>query len=142
MQKATKTPMFTGPPIADLRIWLLRSNRVSESDVRQTVTAMLYAVRTGVPWEYIAIDLGNPDAISRTWHRWAKDGIFRRAYHDLFPVSRRNLTVVAIDGRYIPAALEAHGARQIGMDHEYHPTPNRCIGRPPLCCPLHQALGR
>lgn len=142
MQRLTKAPMLTDPQWADLRTWLPKSNRVSDDDLRQTVTGMLYAVRTGVPWEYVPIDLGNPDAISRTWHRWAKLGIFRRAYHGLFPASRFNLTAVAIDGRYMPVALEAHGARRIGVDHECHPAPNRCVGTPPLYCPRHQALGR
>ena len=142
LRERTKTPIFTDPQWADLRKWLPRSNRVSEAATRQTVTAMLYSVRTGVPWDYLAVDLGNPDAVSRTWHRWAEQGIFRRAYHGLFPAGQRNLTVVAIDGRYMPAALEAHGARRIGVDHECHPAPNRCVGRPPLYCPWHQALGR
>ena len=142
MQDGTNTPTFTDPQWADLYKWLPRSNHVSDDDLRQTVTAMLYAVRTGTPWEYIAIGQGNPNAISRTWNRWAKEGMSRCAYHCLFPASRRNLTVVVIYSLHMPAALEAHGARQIGVDHECHPTPNRCIGKTPLYCPRHQARGR
>ena len=113
------------------------------ADARGTVDAMLYAVRTGVPWDYLPADLGNPDAVSRTWQRWAAAGVFRQAFNGLFPPCDRNLAAVSIDGRYMPVALEAHGARAASLDAHDCPTPERgCVGQPPTYCPVHQAIGR
>ena len=103
---------------------------------------MLYVVRTGVQWEYLPVDLGNPDAVARTWQRWAQAGVFRRAFGGLFPPCDRNLAAVSIDGMYIPVALESHGARAAPEGAHDCPRPDKgCVGQPPLYCPVHQAIG-
>ena len=141
MQERTKTPEFTERQWAALAKWLPRGNRAG--DTRQTVTAMLHHVKTGGQWEYLPADLGNPDAVSRTWERWAQAGVFRRAFVGLFPPCDRNLAAVAIDGVYVPVALEAHGARAAPADAHDCPRPDKgCVGQPPLYCPVHQAIGR
>lgn len=139
MQETTKTPEFTEAQWAALEKWLPRGNRAG--DTQQTVTAMLYVVRTGVQWEFAPVDLGNPYAVSRTWQRWAQDGVFRRAFHGLFPPCDRNLAAVAIEGRHIPVAPEAHGTRAVPEGpHGCDPAPHRCIGQPPRYCPVHQGI--
>ena len=141
MQESTKTPEFTEAQWAALAKWLPRGNHAG--DLRQTVTAMLYVVRTGVQWEYLPVDLGNPDAVARTWQRWAQAGVFRRAFGGLFPPCDRNLAAVSIDGMYIPVALESHGARAAPEGAHDCPRPDKgCVGQPPLYCPVHQAIGR
>lgn len=141
MDRQTRRVDVTDPQWGALVKWLPRGNRAG--DTRATVEAMLYAVRTGVPWDYLPVDVGNADAVSRTWQRWAAAGVFRQAFNGLFPPCDRNLAAVSIDGRYMPLALEAHGARAAPPDSHDCPRPERgCVGEPPHYCPVHQAIGR
>lgn len=140
MRNETKCPRFTDQQWGAFEKWLPRGNRAA--DTRGTTEAMLYTVRTGLPWAYLPVDLGSPDAVTKTWERWCKKGTMRRAFHGLFPDSRRNLAAVAIDGKYIPASLDAHGARGSRGTHSCPDPVKGCIGVPPDFCTTNQALGK
>ena len=145
MSKETERVRFSDRQWNALAKELPRGNR--SGDARGAVEAMLYAVRTGIPWKFLPADVGDPAAVEKRFNRWVESRIFPRAYESLFPYRGQVQQLVAVDGKYIPVHLEAHGARKSGppcaftCDEKIGPL-RGCPKLPPPFCPRTQAIGR
>ena len=111
---------------------------------RDQVAGMLYALESGAPWRLLPTQFGPPDLVETRFRRWAAAGVFRRAYHELYPPRElgKGRTVI-IDGSYAKAHIAAAGAR-VGRSHEpcQFWCPGWCPRKRPWDCRESEAIGK
>ena len=78
-------------------------------DNRLFLEAVLWRVRTGSPWRDLPVDFGNWNSIFVRFRRWAKAGVFERAFERLSDVP--DFEYALIDGTIVTAHQKASGAR-------------------------------
>jgi transposase len=78
-------------------------------DNRLFLEAVLWRVRTGSPWRDLPADFGNWNSIFVRFKRWAKAGVFERAFERLLGVP--DFEYALIDGTIVTAHQKASGAR-------------------------------
>jgi transposase len=69
--------------------------------------AVLYVLRTGVPWRDLPQEYGNWHTIYTRYKRWSENGIFWKLLNHLQSLKEIAVDVVFIDGSIVP--LHKHG---------------------------------
>ena len=81
-------------------------------DNREFVNAVVYVLKTGVPWEDLPERFGKPNSVWKRYDRWCEKGVWERVFRtlgepDLLEVQLDSTTVkahpVASTGRRRPA---------------------------------------
>ena len=104
---------------------------------------MLYALKSGGPWNLLPTQFWPWETVETRFQRWAADGVFRRAYHTLYPPETlADGRMVVIDGSYAKAHKSAAGARRgrSGQPCQLW-CPEECPPKRPWDCPDNQAMG-
>ena len=77
---------------------------------RRFMEAILWRVRTGVPWRDLPREFGKWNTVFKRFRRWAKAGIFESLFNALN--DEPDLEYVLIDGTIVQAHQKASGARR------------------------------
>lgn len=88
-------------------------------DNRLFLEAVLWRVRTGVPWRDLPGAFGKWNSVFQRFRRWVKDGVFKRVFAGLS--DEPDFEYALIDGTIVTAHQKASGARG--------GTQNQAIGR-------------
>jgi transposase len=88
-------------------------------DNRLFLEAVLWRVRTGVPWRDLPGTFGKWNSVFQRFRRWVKGGVFERVFADLS--DQPDFEYALIDGTIVTAHQKASGARG--------GTQNQAIGR-------------
>ena len=78
-------------------------------DNRLFLEAVLWRVRTGVPWRDLPGAFGKWNSVFARFRRWAKAGVFERVFACLS--DEPDFEYALIDGTIVPAHQKASGAR-------------------------------
>jgi transposase len=78
-------------------------------DNRLFVEAVLWRVRTGLPWRDLPTAFGNWNSVFRRFRRWAKAGVFERVLKEMRGTP--DFEYALIDGTIVQAHQKAAGAR-------------------------------
>ena len=111
---------------------------------RLQVAGMLFLLESGAPWRLLPTQFGAQDLVETRFRRWAAAGVFRRAYHELYPPGAlADGRTVVIDGTYAKAHRSAAGARvdRSGELCEFW-CPEECPPKRPWYCRETQAIGK
>ena len=82
---------------------------VTAKDNRLFLEAVLWRVRTGVPWRDLPGEFGKGNSVFQRFRRWAKAGVFERVFARLS--GEPDFEYALIDGTVVPAHQKASGAR-------------------------------
>ena len=58
-------------------------------DNRLFLEAVLWRVRTGVPWRDLPGEFGKGNSVFQRFRRWARAGVFERVYGTIVPVHQK-----------------------------------------------------
>lgn len=85
-------------------------------DNRLFVDAVLYVLKTGVPWEDLPPRFGKPNTVWKRFDRWCKRGVWGRLFHALGEESlEEELSEVYFDSSSVKAhPVASTGRRQHG----------------------------
>jgi transposase len=78
-------------------------------DTRLFVEAVLWRVRTGLPWRDLAAAFGHWNTVFQRFRRWAKAGVFERIFQSLS--DEPDFEYALIDGTIVTAHQKASGAK-------------------------------
>ena len=78
-------------------------------DNRLFLEAVLWRVRTGLPWRDLPSDFGNWNSVFRRFRRWAEGGVFERIFKEISGTP--DLEYAMIDGTIVQAHQKASGAK-------------------------------
>ena len=78
-------------------------------DNRLFLEAVLWRVRTGVPWRDLPGAFGKWNSVFQRFRRWAKGGVFERVFACLS--GEPDFECAMVDGAIVPAHHKASGAR-------------------------------
>jgi transposase len=78
-------------------------------DNRLFLEAVLWRVRTGLPWRDLPADFGNWNSVFRRFRRWAEGGVFERIFKEISGTP--DFEYAMIDGTIVQAHQKASGAR-------------------------------
>jgi transposase len=81
----------------------------SAKDNRLFIDALLYVLKTGVPWRDLPERFGNWNSVWRRYDRWCKNGIWKRIVQEL---SDLDLEELQLDLTSIKVHLAAIGGRR------------------------------
>lgn len=81
----------------------------SGSNKRLCIDAVLYVLKTGVPWRDLPERFGNRNSVWRRFDRWGENGIWKKIVKEL---SELNLAELQIDSTSIKVHLAAIGGRR------------------------------
>ena len=87
---------------------LLEFNLYDKPNLRSTIEAILYRMRTGCPWRDIPATFGKFPTIYSCFNRWSKKGIFQKILKRLSADADKEWLMM--DGSYIRAYQHAAGA--------------------------------
>ena len=87
---------------------LLEFNLYDKPNLRSTIEAILYRMRTGCPWRNIPATFGKFPTIYSCFNRWSKKGIFQEILKRLSAEADREWLMM--DGSYIRAHQHSAGA--------------------------------
>ena len=87
---------------------LLEFNLYDKPNLRSTIEAILYRMRTGCPWRNIPATFGKFPTIYSCFNRWSKKGIFQKILKRLSADADKEWLMM--DGSYIRAHQHAAGA--------------------------------
>jgi transposase len=77
------------------------------ADDRRTINAILYILKTGVPWNDLPEEYGDDSTANRRLRRWEKEGVWKRIMDTLisdgYSSGRLNVDRLSIDSDTIPA---------------------------------------
>ena len=79
------------------------------TDNRLFLEAVLWRVRTGVPWRDLPSDFGHWNSIFQRFRRWVKRGVFARIFACLS--DEPDFEYALVDGTIVTANQKASGAR-------------------------------
>jgi transposase len=82
---------------------------VSARDNRLFLEAVLWRVRTGLPWRDLPTDFGNWNSVFQRFRRWAVAGVFDRIFERLS--GEPDFEYALIDGTIVSAHQKASGAK-------------------------------
>ena len=82
---------------------------VTGKDNRLFLEAVLWRVRTGVPWRDLPGTFGKWNSVFQRFRRWVKGGVFERVFADLS--DEPDFEYAPIDGTIVTAHQKAGGAR-------------------------------
>jgi len=78
-------------------------------DNRLFLEAVLWRVRTGLPWRDLPTDFGNWNSVFQRFRRWAVAGVFDRIFERLS--GEPDFEYALIDGTIVSAHQKASGAK-------------------------------
>ena len=78
-------------------------------DNRLFLEAVLWRVRAGLPWRDLPADFGKWNSVFVRFRRWAKAGVFERAFERLS--GEPDFEYALIDGTIVTAHQKASGAK-------------------------------
>ncbi|PZX37007.1 transposase [Roseinatronobacter thiooxidans] len=78
-------------------------------DNRLFLEAVLWRVRTGLPWRDLPADFGNWNSVFRRSRRWAEGGVFEKIFKEISCTP--DFEYAMIDGTIVQAHQKASGAR-------------------------------
>lgn len=77
------------------------------ADDRQTIDAILYVLKTGIPWNDLPEEYGDDSTANRRLRRWEKQGVWKRIMDALlsdgYSKGTLNVDNLSIDSDTIPA---------------------------------------
>ena len=79
-------------------------------DNRLFLEAVLWRVRTGLPWRDLPSGLGNWNSVFRRFRRGAKGGVFERLFKEI--CGEPDFECALIDGTLVQAHQKASGAKR------------------------------
>ena len=82
---------------------------VTARDNRLFVEAVLWRVRTGLPWRDLPEAFGNWNSVFQRFRRWVRAGVFERIFECLS--GDPDFEYVLIDGTIVTAHQKASGAK-------------------------------
>ena len=82
---------------------------VTGRDNRLFLEAVLWRVRTGLPWRDLPPGFGNWNSVFRRFRRWAEGGVFERIFNEISGTP--DFEYAMIDGTIVQAHQKASGAR-------------------------------
>ena len=82
---------------------------VTARDNRLFVEAVLWRVRTGLPWRDLPDEFGNWNSVFQRFRRWVRTGVFERIFECLS--GDPDFEYVLIDGTIVTAHQKASGAK-------------------------------
>ena len=82
---------------------------VTGKDNRLFLEAVLWRVRTGLPWRDLPSAFGNWNSVFRRFRRWAKGGVFERLFQEIR--GEPDFEYALIDGTIVQAHQKASGAK-------------------------------
>lgn len=82
---------------------------VTGRDNRLFLEAVLWRVRTGLPWRDLPSDFGNWNSVFQRFRRWALAGVFDRIFERLS--GEPDFEYALIDGTIVSAHQKASGAK-------------------------------
>ncbi len=82
---------------------------VTARDNRLFLEAVLWRVRTGLPWRDLPSDFGNWNSVFQRFRRWAVAGVFDRIFERLS--GEPDLEYALIDGTIVSTHQKASGAK-------------------------------
>ena len=113
-----------------------------EEATRRQVHGMLYALEAGLAWRLLPTQFWPWESVEARFHRWAKDGVLRRAYATLYPPRELGSgRTVIVDGSYAKVHISAAGARK-GRSGSCERCPGKCPIKPSWECSETQAIGK
>ncbi len=86
-----------------------RDSGVTARDNRLFLEAVLWRVRTGLPWRDLPSAFGNRNSVFRRFRRWAKGGVFERLFKEIR--GEPDFEYALIDGTIVQAHQKASGAK-------------------------------
>ena len=78
-------------------------------DNRLFLEAVLWRVRTGVPWRDLPSDFGPWNSVFQRFRRWVKGGVFARVFEGLS--DEPDFEYALVDGTIVTAHPKASGAK-------------------------------
>lgn len=82
---------------------------VTAKDNRLFLEAVLWRVRTGLPWRDLPADFGNWNNVFQRFRRWVRAGVFERIFERWS--GEPDCEYVLIDGTIVTAHQKASGAK-------------------------------
>ena len=86
---------------------------VNAKDNRLFVEAVLWLVRTGVPWRDLPEDFGRWNSVFRRFSRWSRKGVWRRIFAALS--DDPDFEYLIVDSTIVRAHQHASGAKKGGL---------------------------
>ena len=83
-------------------------------DNRLFLEAVLWRVRTGVPWRDLPSDFGNWNSVFQRFRRWVKGGVFERVFACLS--DEPDFEYALVDGTIVTVYQKASGAKILWGD--------------------------
>ena len=90
-----------------------RTRGSSGRDNRLFVEAVLWLVRTGVPWRDLPEDFGPWNSVFRRFSRWSRKGVWRRIFAALS--DDPDFEYLIVDSTIVRAHQHASGAKRGGL---------------------------
>lgn len=90
-----------------------RTRGSSGRDNRLFVEAVLWLVRTGVPWRDLPEDFGRWNSVFRRFSRWSRKGVWRRIFAALS--DDPDFEYLIVDSTIVRAHQHASGAKKGGL---------------------------
>lgn len=78
-------------------------------DNRLFLEAVLWRVRTGLPWRDLPAGFGNWNSVFRRFRRWAENGVFERIFKEISAIP--DFEYAMIDGTIVQVHQKASGAK-------------------------------
>jgi len=78
-------------------------------DNRLFLEAVLWRVRTGLPWRDLPAGFGNWNSVFRRFRRWAESGVFERIFKEISAIP--DFEYAMIDGTIVQVHQKASGAK-------------------------------
>lgn len=92
-------------------------------DNRLFVDAVLYVLKTGVPWEDLPPRFGKPNTVWKRFDRWCKRGVWGRLFHALGEAElEEELSEVHLDSSSVKAHPVASTSRRQQDEKKRTPT--------------------
>jgi transposase len=82
---------------------------VTAKDNRLFLEAVLWRVRTGLPWRDLPGEFGNWNSIFQRFRRWVRAGVFERLFEQLS--GQPDFEYALIDGTIVTAHQKASGVK-------------------------------
>jgi len=99
---------------------------------RQVINAILFVLRTGIPWQDLPAELGSFKTAYNRFRRWTKSGIWQRIFEALVDRLRKSgdidFELWCVDGTVIRAHRVASGARKGKLSREENAS-KQALGR-------------